>query len=186
LEITFYRKLADKLADRVIDNQEYSEAEAKRIRYGLVCIFSDSYKFILYLIIFSVFSVTKEYLLAFSANLFLRPFLAGYHAKTEIRCIFISFITMLISIVVGKMNILPSYLEIALIIILPVIGLLIAPVRKDSNSKNNYYKIITCILTAIILCVDYYIIPYQILFISVLQVYLLAVYQMVKNYIINE
>lgn len=50
MEITFYRTLANKVANAVVANQEYSEEDEKRIRYGLVCIFSDLYKFILLLI----------------------------------------------------------------------------------------------------------------------------------------
>lgn len=102
MEITFYRTLANKVANAVVANQEYSEEDEKRIRYGLVCIFSDLYKFILLLIVFSIFSLTKEFFIAFISFLLLRPFLAGYHAKNELVCIFMSFSTILISILVRK------------------------------------------------------------------------------------
>ena len=172
LEITFYRTLANKLANAVIENQEYSEADEKRIRYGLVCIFSDLYKFILLLIVFSIFSLTKELLIAFISVLLLRPFLAGYHAKNELTCIFMSFLTMWISILVGKMNIIPSTLELLLTILLPIIGLLIAPVRtKKVEEKKLKSKLITVFFTALILLV------------SAILVYILALYQMLKNYI---
>jgi accessory gene regulator B len=184
LEITFYRKLANKVADAVVSNQEYSDIDAKRIRYGLVCIFSDLYKFLLYLIIFSIFLLTKEYLIAFIGILLLRPFLAGFHARTELACIFISFTTMLISILIGNMNILPAYLQVLLIIILPIIGLIIAPVRKKKVEENKIVlKISACITTAILLIIDYYLIAGQILFVSVIQIYLLTLYQMLKYYI---
>jgi accessory gene regulator B len=184
LEITFYRKLANKLADAVVANQEYSDEDVKRIRHGLVCTFSDLYKFILFLVIFSFFSLTIEYLIAFTAILFLRPFLAGFHARTELRCIFISFSTMLISIVVGNMSILPSYLQHLLIILLPIIGIIIAPVRtKKIEEKKILYKISSCIITAVILITDYYLLINQIFFICVIQIYLLTLYQMLINYI---
>jgi len=187
LEITFYRKLANKVGDAVVGNQEYSELEAKRIRYGLVCIFSDLYKFILFLIIFSIFLLTKEFLIAFTGILLLRPFLAGFHAKTELACIFISFTTTLISIVLGDMNILPSSIQISLIVLLPIIGVIIAPVRtKKVEEKKIVLKISACIITAAILIFDYYFLTSQILFISVLQIYLLALYQMFKNHINNH
>lgn len=182
MEITFYRKLANKVADVVVGNQAYTEAEAKRIRHGLICTFSDLYKFILFLIIFAIFSLTKEYMIAFTGILLLRPFLTGYHAKTEIACIFISFTTMLISILVGDMNILPYYLQITLIVILPVIGAIIAPVRKKVEGKNITVKLLTAFFTAAILMVDYYLLTGQIIFVSVIQIYLLTIYQAVLNY----
>ncbi len=182
MEITFYRKLANKVSDAVLSNQEYSDAEAKRIRYGLVCIFSDLYKFILFLIIFSIFSLTKDFLIAFIGLLILRPFLAGFHAKNEITCVFISFITMLVSILVGNMNILPTYLQLILIILLPIIGVIITPVRtKKIEEKKIILKVSACTLTAIILIIDYYLLSGQVLFISVIQIYLLALYQMLIN-----
>lgn len=184
LEITFYRTLANKVADAVTENQEYSEADEKRIRYGLVCIFSDLYKIILLLIVFSIFSSTKEFLIAFISVLLLRPFLAGYHAKNEITCIFMSFSTVLISILVGKMNIIPYTLQLLLTILLPIIGLLIAPVRtKKVEEKKLKSKLLTVFFTTLILLVDYFLLTSQILLTSAILVYILALYQMLKNYI---
>jgi len=89
---------------------------------------------------------------------------------------------MLISIVVGAMNILPSLLQQILIILLPIVGLLIAPVRTKKVEENKIVlKITVCILTAVILIIDYYLLTGQILFVSVILIYLLALYQMLKN-----
>lgn len=185
MEITFYRKLANKVADAVVKNGEYSEADAKRINYGLVCIFSDLYKFILMLIVFSLFSLLKEYLLAFIAVLFLRPVIGGYHAKSEPVCIIVSFITMILSIVVGRMNLIPDFIEIILFVLLPLIGVVIAPVRTkkvDENTRN--YKILAAVLTPLLLFLDYFFIPGQIVEFSVICTYLLTLYQFFKNKII--
>lgn len=182
MEITFYRKIASKVADAVLSSQEYSEAEAKRIRYGLVCIFSDLYKFLLMLLIFFLFSSTVEYLEAFVAVLILRPVLGGYHAKSEVTCIFVSLATMVVSVFVGKLNIVPEYIELGLIAALPVIGILIAPVRtkKVQENKRNY-KILAVILTASLILLDYFFIPYQVTLVSIIIVYLLSIYQLLKN-----
>jgi accessory gene regulator B len=183
LEITFYRKLANRLADSVVANQEYSETEEKRIRHGLVCAFSDLYKFILLLIIFSIFSSTKEFFIAFSSILLLRPFLAGYHAKSELLCIFMSLTTIAISVFVGKLNIIPNPLHIVLMILLPIVGLVIAPVRtKKVEEKKTFSKLLTSLFTILVLILGYFLIDSQILLVSVLQIYLLALYQMLKNY----
>ncbi len=182
MEITFYRKLANKLADAVVKNQEYSELEEKRIRHGLVCIFSDSYKFILIFIIFSCLLLTKECFIAFIGILMLRPFLAGYHAKSEIFCIFMSFATIAISIFVGKLNIIPNTINISFLILLPIVGLIIAPVRtKKVEEKKTVSKLLTVLFTFLALILDYFLLDSQILLVSVLQVYLLALYQMIKN-----
>ncbi len=187
MEITFYRKLANRLADAVVENQEYSESEEKRIRYGLVCIFSDLYKFILLLVVFSIFSLTKEFFIAFISMLLLRPFLAGYHSKSELLCIFMSLITTAISVFVGKLNIIPTTLYILAMILLPLIGLIIAPVRtKKVEEKKALSKLLTVIFTILALILDYFLIDSQILLVSVLQIYLLALYQMLKNYLDNR
>ncbi len=184
MEITFYRKLANRLADAVVKNQEYSEADEKRIRHGLVCIFSDLYKFILIFVIFSCFSLTKECFIAFIGILILRPFLAGYHAKSEIICIFMSLITIAISVFVGNLNIIPNILHIILMVLLPIIGLIIAPVRtKKVEEKKTISKLLTAIFTILVLILDYFLLDSQILLVSVLQIYLLALYQMTKNHL---
>ncbi|MDF2984704.1 MAG: protein involved in post-translational modification of quorum-sensing peptide [Eubacterium sp.] len=182
MEITFYRKIADKVADAVIGSQQYSEAEAKKIRYGLVCFFSDLYKFILLLIIFSVFSQTLEFLLVFACTLLLRPFIGGFHAKNEVVCIFISFVTMLTGITVGRLDILHPNVKIALIILLPIFGAVISPVRKNKEARNyNVLKISVLLITAVLLILDYYILPYQFVFITVILIYLQAVYSLVRK-----
>ncbi|PYG85007.1 accessory gene regulator B [Ruminiclostridium sufflavum DSM 19573] len=190
MEITFYRTLANKLADAVIQNQEYSEAEEKRIRYGLVCIFSDLYKFILTLVVFSCFLLTKECLISFIPILLLRPFLAGYHAKSELMCIFMSFATLAISILVGNMNIIPPMFQVLAILILPVTGILIAPVRTQKVQENIKKiiesKILTAVLTILLLIFDNYFLANQIIFLSVSIIYILALYQLAKNFITNN
>ncbi|QNU66896.1 accessory gene regulator B family protein [Ruminiclostridium herbifermentans] len=187
MEITFYRKLANKLADTVVKNQDYSEQEEKRIRHGLVCILSDLYKFILIFLIFFCFSLTKECFIAFIGILMLRPFLAGYHAKNEFLCIFISLATIAISIFVGKLNIIPDTLNIILIILLPIVGLIIAPVRtKKVEEKKTTSKALTVLLTILALILDYFLFDSQILLVSILQVYILALYQLVKNQFNNR
>ncbi len=179
MEITFYRKIADKVADAVIGNEQYSEADAKKIRYGLVCFFSDLYKFILLLIIFSLFSETREFLLVFGCTLLLRPFVGGFHAKNEFVCILISFLMMLTGVTVGRLDILPSNAVIALIILLPVFGAVISPARKNKEAKNyTVIKISVLLITAGLLALDYYILPHQYVFISVILIYLQAVYSL--------
>jgi|GEM_PF-2306145 len=182
MEITFYRKLADRVAESVINSHEYSESEAKRIRYGLVCIFSDLYKFILMFVGFSLFSATREFLLAFLAVLLLRPVLGGYHAKSEVTCIFVSFATMLASVVAGKSNLLPPYLQISLFFLLPLVCILIAPVRtRKVIEKKLKYKILGALLTTALLLLDYFLIQDQILQVSVIIIYFLSIYQLIKN-----
>lgn len=185
MEITFYRKLANKLADAVIGNHQYPEADAKRIRYGLICIFSDLYKSLLFLIIFSLLSLTKEFLIAFIVITILRPFLGGFHAKTELTCIIMSFIMLLISILAGSYNLIPYHLQIILLILFPLVGFIIAPVKlaDQKQSINIPFKLLTALLTIGVLLINIFVLPGQILFWCVIQVYLLAFYQLTKNYI---
>lgn len=182
MEITFYRKLANKLADAVVNNHKYSEAEEKKIRYGLVCIFSDLYKFILLLIIFFLLSSTKEFLIAFIGVLVFRPVLGGYHARSEIACIFISLFTMLVSVYVGKLSVLPLPAQVIIFACLTILGVVIAPVRTKQISENNMkYKILAAFLTPLAFIFDYFLFDNQVLSISTVLIYMFAVLQFVKN-----
>lgn len=186
MEITFYRKLANKVAEAVISNAEYSETEARRIRYGLVCIFSDLYKFLLLLIVFALFSASLEYLLAFAVMLLLRPVLGGYHAKSELVCLAVSFMTMAISVFAGRMDAIPGSVQIVLLIALTVTGAFIAPVRtRKVDEKKSLYKILAAVLTPALLLLDYFYIPTQTVLVSVTVIYLLSLYQLLKNKILT-
>ena len=130
-------------------------------------------------IIFSLFSATIEFLLAFVAVLLLRPVLGGYHAKSEIICIIVSFGTMLASIVAGKSNLLPHLVQMVLLFILPLAGILLAPVRtRKVIEKKRTYKILGALLTAVLLLLDYFFIQDQILMVSVIIIYFLSIYQL--------
>ncbi|AEY68173.1 accessory gene regulator B family protein [Clostridium sp. BNL1100] len=179
MNITFYRKLAYKLADAITRNQQYSEVEIKNIRYGLVCIFSDLYKTILYLLIFTVLSLTKEFLCAFLAFLLLRPFLGGYHFKNEIVCIIMSFITMVIAIFAGKTVIIPYYLQLTLTVFLPILGFLIAPVNESQRQEGRKKTRTAAVVISILLLLsDFFFMPSNIISWSVIEVYSLSVYQL--------
>ncbi len=187
MEITFYRKLANKVAEAVISNAEYSETEARRIRYGLVCIFSDLYKFLLLLIVFALFSAALEYLLAFAVILLLRPILGGYHAKSEFVCLAVSFITMAINVFAGRADAIPGSVQIVLVIALTVTGAFIAPVRtRRVDERKAAYRILAAVLTPALLLLDYFYIPAQIVLVSVTIIYLLSLYQLFKNKLFNE
>lgn len=179
MNITFYRKLAYKVADSVTRNGQYTETEISNIRYGLVCIFSDLYKTLLYLLIFTVFSLTKEFVLAFIAFLMIRPFLGGYHFKSEFVCIIMSFLTMVIAIFAGKIIIIPFYMQLVLIVLLPILGFLITPV-KDKQKKEDRKKtgILTGVITVLLLLSDCFYMPGNIITWSVIEVYVLSVYQL--------
>ncbi len=180
MNIKFYRKLAYKVADAITKNQQYSETEIKNIRYGLVCIFSDLYKTILYLLIFVVISLTLEFLCAFLAFLLLRPFLGGYHFKNEIVCIIMSFVAIVIAIFSGKSDILPSFIHLVLTVFLPILGFLIAPVQDSQNQQEFPQKtrIVVALMTVLLLLSDFFFMSHNIITWSVIEVYVLYVYQL--------
>ncbi len=179
MNITFYRKLAYKVADAITRNQQYSEAEIKNISYGLVCIFSDLYKTILYLLIFTLLSLTREFLCAFLPFLLLRPFLGGYHFKNEIVCIIMSFLTMVIAIFAGKTVIIPYYLQLTLAVFLPILAFIIAPVNESQGLKGlKKTKAASMVVSILLLLSDFFFMSSNIISWSVIEVYVLAVYQL--------
>lgn len=172
MEITFYRKLANSVADAVIANGQYDEISQKRIRYGLVCVFSDLYKFILYFAVFAALGYSRQCLTAFVALILLRPFLGG-HAKNEITCIILSFIILSVSIFGGQILQVNNILKIILLIILPVMGLVIA-----SGIKK---KILVTLFTLILLIYDLYIGNNHIILIIIIISYLFGIKEFIKR-----
>jgi accessory gene regulator B len=173
MEITFYRKLANKVSDAVVANGQYDDISQKRIRYGLVCIFSDLYKFILYFAVFAALGYPRQCITAFVALILLRPFLGG-HAKNELNCIILSFTILSISIFGGQVLEVNYIIKIILMIIFPVTGLVIA-----SGIKK---KIPVALFTQILLIYDLFICGNHIILIIIIISYLFGIKEFIKRH----
>jgi accessory gene regulator B len=71
-----------------------------------------------------------------------------------------SFLTMVIAIFAGKIIIIPFYIQLVLIVLLPILGFLITPV-KDNQKKEDRKRtgILTGAITVLLLLLDVSICP---------------------------
>ena len=181
MEIRFYRKIANTISDRIIANGNYDEETASNIRYGMVCTLSDLYKLILFVVIFSIGGFFEEFILA-SLPILLRPFLGGFHAKTEIRCLILSIINLVVAISLGSYLTINIFIKIAFLVILPIIAIPISHSNtKTTNGKNMGFSILASLLTIILLVLSIWLNAGNIVFLSVIMVYFYALLKILKN-----
>jgi len=73
-----------------LNNSNLCDLELKKIKFGLECFFGEISKFIIYLFIFWLFSLTKYFLVATLFFCIPRTMAGGYHEETFWRCFFTS------------------------------------------------------------------------------------------------
>lgn len=147
--------IVNKLLDKIKKyNPELNEAQLKTRKYGLEAMLSDLSKFLIYLVIFSIFNLTGYFLISSLVYTTIRAVTGGYHAKNYWQCLVLSFLLFAAVIDIGR-NIPMDF--VARVIVLAAslcLNLIFAPVEhpnkpvKDS-SKRTKYKIISSILIGI-------------------------------------
>ncbi|NLM44779.1 MAG: accessory gene regulator B family protein [Clostridiales bacterium] len=72
-----------------------------KIKFGIQCLLCEASKIIIYLVIFSFLSLTKEFIISLLFFAVIRGFAGGYHEDTYWRCFTTSFLILLSSIYLG-------------------------------------------------------------------------------------
>ena len=185
MEIRFYRKIANSISDKIIANGNYDEETASNIRYGMVCTFSDLYKLVLYIVVFSLAGYFKEFILAFLPVFLLRPFIGGFHAKTEVRCLILSFVNIITVIILATFIPLNIYVKIASLIILLIVVAIISHTSAKGNNESKVRSVVLASLLTIIL-ITLAILLHKghagaIIFWSVIMVYFYSIIKVVKK-----
>ena len=180
MEIRFYRKIANSISDKIIANGNYDEETASNIRYGMVCTLSDLYKLIVFVVIFSIGGFFEEFILA-SLPIILRPFLGGFHTKTEIRCLILSIFNLVVAISLGSYLAINIFIKVAFLIILPIIAIPISYSNtKTTNGKNMRFSILASLLTIILVALSIWLKAGNIVFLSIIMVYFYALLKILK------
>ena len=148
------KKLASGLIEKIHkENPGYTEPELIKMNYGIECFFYEFTRTLVLLIIFSLLSLTKEYLFVLVLLIALRPFTGGYHAGSNAVCYLISFVFLSIVIYVNKAVELELFVKEAILACSVVITALAAPVEHRSRAvrvekMRRLYKILALLLTA--------------------------------------
>ncbi|MDP4176876.1 MAG: accessory gene regulator B family protein [Bacillota bacterium] len=137
-------------------NSDFTEIQLKKMEYGLLCIFSDLTKAIVYFVLFFLVHLEQYFIISLVFFCPLRLFLGGYHADTYLRCFFMSFIIFLISILTGKflaINIIATIILQTISLILVIVFAPVDNVNKPIKSiqRRNKLKFYSVIITSILI-----------------------------------
>lgn len=115
-------------------NPQFSSIELKKMEYGIICMLSDLTKVIIYFAIFYAFNLQKYFLVSYFFFSSIRIFCGGYHAKTYIGCLIISFIVFLI-IIFMNLNCNLSTIESVILLSVSIVTIFIVSPVENINKK---------------------------------------------------
>ena len=127
-------KLAEKIKDAICkENPVYTEEQKETIKFGLECVLNETTKTLIYLIFFSILSLTGYYLVALAFFWVTRMFAGGFHANTYGECFIITFAIISIGIFTGSQLGLPFYIRCALLLVSVILAIIFAPVDHPNK-----------------------------------------------------
>lgn len=134
------------------NNPSLTDLQTLKIEFGLNCIFGELTKFILYLIIFSIFSQTKYFLIAMLFFCTIRCVAGGYHEETFWRCFFTSLLMFIITIIFGLYIDFPLWARSFILTLSILLVWVYAPVDHPnkpiiSNRRRQNLKYISLFIT---------------------------------------
>lgn len=134
-------KLAENITQLIqLNNPNLCDLELKKIKFGLECFFGEISKLIIYLFIFSLFSLTKYFLVAALFFCIPRTMAGGYHEETFWRC-FLTSLMIFSSILVISINVEFSiYIKLMVAIITIVLFWIYAPVDHPNKPIISEYR----------------------------------------------
>lgn len=132
-------------------NPELNEAQLKTRRYGLEVCVNELVKMLIYLTVFTIFSLGGYFLLSMFIYSTIRILTGGYHAGSFWGCFVISFIGFAAVILGGQYIELLWFEKAVLLLISLSITLIYAPVFHKNTPRKNLakkgkYKLISVLL----------------------------------------
>jgi accessory gene regulator B len=155
------KALANKLSELVYqENPNLTEVQRVKIRFGLEGILQESTKVLVFLLLFSVLQLTREYLMVVFCLAVLRPFLGGYHAKTNTGCYLVSLVFFTVVIFSGQFFVLHAIYKMLIGMASFLWAIFYSPVEHPRNpfpntKKKNNFKIISLINICVVSMVGF-------------------------------
>lgn len=132
-------------------NPEMNEAQLKTRKYGLEVLLGELSKTLIYLLIFALFSLAGYFLLSTLIFCTIRLVTGGYHAKSYLSCLIVTFIVFA-AIIFPSQYIELTIVEQSIILALSlIITILFAPVKHKNTTRKNmaragHFKFISILL----------------------------------------
>lgn len=121
-------------------NPELDDAQINSRRYGLEVLLNELSKVLIYLLIFSLFSLAGYYLLSTVIFSTIRLHTGGYHSKSYLGCLIITFIMFAVIIFSGQYIDLTIAERSILLGVSLIITIIFAPVRHKNVTRKNLAK----------------------------------------------
>lgn len=182
-------KIAKNIVHKIIPINDYSDIEIKKMEYGLTCMLNEITKLIPFFILFFIFNLHIEYIIALIFFCPIRIFSGGYHAETYWGCFVISLISFSAIIFIGENLIISQFIISILLLISFLLIFILSPVdninkriiSKQKRIRHKYYSILICFILIMLT----FIIPQCYLAIAVLSIALSAIMTII-GFIINK
>lgn len=155
-------KLAQNLTNFIqLNNPSLSDLQIKKIKFGLECFIGELTKFIMYLVLFSIFSLTKYFLLAALFFCVLRTLAGGFHEETYWRCFFTSLFIFTAIVWTGSRIYLTLPIRLVLIMLTMLLIWIYAPVDHPnkpiiSMQRRTRFKYLSLLVAAIFIAISFF------------------------------
>jgi len=162
------RTLSNRLVNSIAKN-EYDEEQMEKMEYTLNIIIFESLKLLGSIIVFSISGYFIECCIATATTLVLKPFIGGYHEKTQIKCFIATLLLTAGEIVLSKQCPLSFSGSLILIVICllsiyneaPVINPLMPLTRPELIQRNRKIALINTSVVGSIAIIFYNINTYS-------------------------
>jgi len=154
-------KLAEKIKNSLCrNNPALTIEQGETIKYGLECALNEVSKTAVYLILFSLLSLTGHFLIAMVFFCISRAFAGGYHAETFLMCFFVTFILLSIGIFTGSQFDMPFAARIFLQLTSIVLAWVYAPVDHPNKPiisivRRKRFKYLSVIVFTFLACITF-------------------------------
>lgn len=132
--MNYIARVSNTLSNSIINSGDFQTLEKLKIRYGIECIVSELSKFIIYLLIFSLFSLTNEFIIATLFFSLFRIYSGGFHQNTYLKCLITSFLILLIVIKLPVLIHFSLEIKFILLTITYILTFIYSPV--DNHNKR--------------------------------------------------
>ncbi|WP_053955712.1 accessory gene regulator ArgB-like protein [Inediibacterium massiliense] len=115
------------------NNSNLTRLQILKIKFGLECLLGELTKTILYVGIFSIFSLTKNFLISLLFFCSIRSVAGGYHEATYWRCFCTSFLIFSIAVIAGVQLDISSNVRVIMLLVSMVLVWIYAPVDHPNK-----------------------------------------------------
>ena len=152
-------KIAEYMTMHIKDNVPgLTDLQLIKIKFGLECLFSEASKTIIYLLIFSFFSYSLEFITILVCFAVTRSFAGGYHEETYWRCFTTTLIIFAVCLYIGISFDMARLVKIILLLVSVLLAYIYAPVDHpnkpiisiDRRKRLKHLSVIIIIILGLI------------------------------------